>query len=196
MYDFLPGASRKYHQRCYNVEQTRNIFITFVQRRPSVFDVGPTLYKCYTNVSCLLASFRGRSAIFVSCGSCGAVFLAFQWLLFRYPSIPAPQRYTSGRDPLTFRIPGMSWSELDQIHGPSEFQGCHDLSHTRPIISFHSTRHPHHNALSHTLQPLKRWIDLWKPWRPKDFFKFEIIINVLVSSFWFIWIPVVWVYGH
>ena len=25
-----------------------------MQRRPNVFDVGPTLYKCYTNVLCLL----------------------------------------------------------------------------------------------------------------------------------------------
>ena len=28
--------------------QTQNICITFVQCRPNVFDVGPTLYKCYT----------------------------------------------------------------------------------------------------------------------------------------------------
>ena len=35
-------------------QQTQNIGITFVQRRPNVFDVGPTLYKCYTNVLCLL----------------------------------------------------------------------------------------------------------------------------------------------
>ena len=28
--------------------------ITSVQRRPNVFDVGPTLYKCYRNVLCLL----------------------------------------------------------------------------------------------------------------------------------------------
>ena len=28
--------------------------MTFIQRRPDVFDVDPTLYKCYTNVSCLL----------------------------------------------------------------------------------------------------------------------------------------------
>ena len=27
-----------------------NIRITFVQRRPYIFDVGPTLCKCYTNV--------------------------------------------------------------------------------------------------------------------------------------------------
>ena len=35
-------------------QQTENICITFVQRRPNVFDVGPTLYKCYTNQLCLL----------------------------------------------------------------------------------------------------------------------------------------------
>ena len=28
--------------------------MTFVQRRPNVFDVGPTLYKWHTNVLCLL----------------------------------------------------------------------------------------------------------------------------------------------
>ena len=27
-------------------------------------------------------------------------------------------------------------------------------------------------------------------------FLFEIIINVLVSSFWFIWIPMLWVYDQ
>ena len=36
------------------IRQTRNICMTFVQRRPNVFDVGPTLYKCHTNVLCLL----------------------------------------------------------------------------------------------------------------------------------------------
>ena len=35
-------------------QQTQNICITFVQRRPNVFDAGPTLYKCYKNVLCLL----------------------------------------------------------------------------------------------------------------------------------------------
>ena len=29
-------------------------FVTLIQRRPNVFDVGPTLYKCHTNVLCLL----------------------------------------------------------------------------------------------------------------------------------------------
>ena len=35
-------------------QQKLNICITFVQRRTNVEDVGPTLYKCYTNVLCLL----------------------------------------------------------------------------------------------------------------------------------------------
>ena len=30
--------------------QTQNICIPFVQRRPKVFDVGPTLQKCHTNI--------------------------------------------------------------------------------------------------------------------------------------------------
>ena len=31
-----------------------DICITFIQRRTNVFDIGPTLYKCYTNILCLL----------------------------------------------------------------------------------------------------------------------------------------------
>ena len=34
-------------------QEAQNNCITFVQRRTSVFDAGPTLYKCYTNVLCL-----------------------------------------------------------------------------------------------------------------------------------------------
>ena len=34
--------------------ETQHFCITFVQRRPNVFDVVPALYKCYTNVLCLL----------------------------------------------------------------------------------------------------------------------------------------------
>ena len=29
-------------------QQTKYICITFIQRRPNIFDVGPALYKCYT----------------------------------------------------------------------------------------------------------------------------------------------------
>ena len=35
-------------------QQAQNICVTCIQRRPNVFDVGPALYKCYTNVFCLL----------------------------------------------------------------------------------------------------------------------------------------------
>ena len=37
---------------------------------------------------------------------------------------------------------------------------------------------------------------LYKLWRPKGSIQFEIIINVSVSSFRFIWIPMLWFYGH
>ena len=40
--------------RIYFSQQTQNICMTFVQRRSNVFDVSPTLYKCYTKVLCLL----------------------------------------------------------------------------------------------------------------------------------------------
>ena len=30
-----------------------------MQRRPNVFDAGPTLYDCYTNILCLLGKQRG-----------------------------------------------------------------------------------------------------------------------------------------
>ena len=33
-------------------QQKQHTCITFAQRRPNVFDAGPTLYKCYTNVLC------------------------------------------------------------------------------------------------------------------------------------------------
>ena len=37
---------------------------------------------------------------------------------------------------------------------------------------------------------------MYKTWRPKGLFHFEIAINILVSSFRFISIPTLWVYGH
>ena len=43
---------RRKHVTMGSSQQTQNIFITFVQRRPNVFDVGPTLYNCDTNVLC------------------------------------------------------------------------------------------------------------------------------------------------
>ena len=41
-----------------STQKTQNICITFVQRRPNVFDAGPTLYKCYKNILCSLGRRR------------------------------------------------------------------------------------------------------------------------------------------
>ena len=45
-----------------------------------------------------------------------------------------------------------------------------------------------------TLTSLK--YHLFKPWRLKLFLQFEITLNVLISSFRFIWIHMLWVYDH
>ena len=39
-----------------NPQQTHNICITFIKRWTNVEDVGSTLYKCYTNVLCLMVT--------------------------------------------------------------------------------------------------------------------------------------------
>ena len=39
-------------------------------------------------------------------------------------------------------------------------------------------------------------IMLYKPWSSTCFFKLNIIWGILGSSFSFIWIPMIWVYGH
>ena len=43
-------------------QQTQNICITYVQRRPNICDVGPTLCKCYTDVLCLLGRLIGMNS--------------------------------------------------------------------------------------------------------------------------------------
>ena len=40
--------------QAHRIPENTNICIAFIQRRPNVSDVGPTLYNCYTNVVCLL----------------------------------------------------------------------------------------------------------------------------------------------
>ena len=49
-----------------SAQQTQNIYITFIQSRSKVFDVGLTLYKCYTNVLCLLGAYLGYRILIVS----------------------------------------------------------------------------------------------------------------------------------
>ena len=50
-------AEADFHFSRVTSQQAQHICTTFVQRRPNIFDVGPTLYKCYTNVLCLLGCF-------------------------------------------------------------------------------------------------------------------------------------------
>ena len=51
-YNVGPTSSSTLVQRCINV--TQMFCACWVQRQPNVLDVGPTLYKCYTNALCLL----------------------------------------------------------------------------------------------------------------------------------------------
>ena len=48
----------------------------------------------------------------------------------------------------------------------------------------------------YTFNPYSAGLILYKSWRPKGFNHIEIIINVLVISFLFIWIPMLWVYRY
>ena len=41
--------------------------------------------------------------------------------------------------------------------------------------------------------PWSAEIRSYKPWRPKSFFQFELMMNILVSPFWLIWITMLWV---
>ena len=56
-------------------QQTRNICITFVQRRPNVFDVGPPLYTCYKKALCLFTGIGSDK----DCGS--AIFFLMPMIL-------------------------------------------------------------------------------------------------------------------
>ena len=71
-------------------QQTHNIRIPFVQWRPNVVDVGPILYKCFTNVLVLLGSllyfgvnmvnkgvfvYKGRTIRYLGGGEGGLEFL-------------------------------------------------------------------------------------------------------------------------
>ena len=46
------------------------------------------------------------------------------------------------------------------------------------------------------INPYNTELILYKSWKPKGSNQFKSIINVLVSFFWFIRIPVLWVYDH
>ena len=63
IHDTVPSKHKTFVQHLYNngsptSQQTQNICITFMQCWTNVEDVGPTLYKCYTNVLCLLGLYK------------------------------------------------------------------------------------------------------------------------------------------
>ena len=73
-------------------QQTQNICKTFVQRLPNIFDVGQTLYKCYTNVLYLLEQLItfARNQIQesnINCTVCSNIFARVGPIMF-YPIKP------------------------------------------------------------------------------------------------------------
>ena len=65
---------------------TQNICITFVQYRPNVFDVGSTLYKCYTNLCFVFAGYVNATPP-ESRLRCHLYVNANDLILIEYPSI-------------------------------------------------------------------------------------------------------------
>ena len=81
------------------------------------------------------------------------------------------------------------------VLGPSD-ELMYWFSMTNVIVSLASGWLILYQVCTTVNNPCKAELFVFKPWRPKGYFLFEIIINVLVISFWFIWIPMLWVYDH
>ena len=92
---------------------------------------------------------------------------------------------------LTFQCE--NFKTVAQLIEPKDDLATVDIKNGFHHIKIHSLYCPQEPFITLTLKALNYFI---KPWRPKVFFQFEIIINVLVSSSRFIWIPMLWVYGH
>ena len=54
---------------------TKHVY-NILQRRPNVFDAGPTLYKCYTNVLRLLGMPKGSNLVEQYCDNAAAGYSA------------------------------------------------------------------------------------------------------------------------
>ena len=109
---------------------------------------------------------------------------------FRISNISAPCPHAQFRGSTVFK-------KLWTFFGPWDW----DRSQSPPCLisrakQIHSSTASERTTRQGWGKPYNSVIFLYKPWRPKDFFQFEIIINVLVSSFCFIWIPMVRVYDH
>ena len=118
------------------------------------------------------------------CGACPVQYGSPRVLVVRGRLLP--RGHTSGIFNFCFDPPIKTWDDKwDAVHwrrtGVARQAALHRSCYVLPSCT-----------ASQFLQEKRGW----KPWRPKRFFQFEIIINVLVSSFRFIWTPMSWVYGH
>ena len=87
------------------------------------------------------------------------------------------------------RIMSMSW--LQYTDNEANFRLG---THTNIMLG--QRRRPRINIKLALIWPSQRWNIFVKTMKSKMFSQFEIIIQVLVSSFRFIWIPMSWVNGH
>ena len=136
----LCSVHQKFVLSCISM-RTQNICITFVQSRPNVFDVGPTLYKCYTNVL-----FSLECSLFHRIRSCEfSVALSGDARCSVRLSVTGPSQY-------------FNESKVLYTLGPrsNEYQNL-----TLKALIYHYTNHGNQKVSD----------------------QFEIIINVLVSSF-------------
>ena len=63
-------------------------------------------------------------------------------------------------------------------------------------ISVFDTRDLLGQSLELTLKALTIFVKTMRLYESKRFFEFEIILNVLLSCFQFIWISMLWIYDH
>ena len=127
--------------------------------------------------------------------------------LTRYDGVPGPAVGRDGMKKLTFVY--IWWWDLrhDGVPGPSVgLDGMKKL--TFVYIWWWDLRYDVVPGPAVGRDGMKKltFVYIWwwelNPWRAdffiktKGFFLFEIIIKVLVRFFWFIWIPMLWVYCH
>ena len=82
----------------------------------------------------------------------------------------------------SYLLPGLCQDAFNLV------TGLYGVQFTSRVTEYY-VRPPGHTCL---IDPYNAEIILSKSWKPKGFNQFESIINVLVSSFWFIWIPVLY----
>ena len=117
-----------------------NIFMTFIQCRPNVFDVGPTLYKCHTNVLC----FPGCGLTEMSDVQKGSPLLSISASPLTYSQCCSPQCHAGMDHP-----PPPSWCPASRI--PASH-----LGHWRPAVQEGGGGSNHQYCTASNMQMLSR----------------------------------------